>query len=277
MHMGINFPTEIPLETRNAAVSFFSAGKVKESLLVLAEAGLLRPEDGRMVSDKTDSQEWSKFLHFLSDQAAADEEDRKAAKVVALYPFILTHVVSLGVLGLWRLSGEFVSLSYLFVACVPALLTGWFCLFTGWRWGCYSTRSGAGLRGLIPWLSVARRRRSLSRFAAYAGYGLRVGRPFPESLRVAGEASGSAVLREASEDLAERGEQGQPPGLYMHAHLCFPEDFAHTVRKGEEEDDLAEYFEYLSRRYRELARMSLWQFFFWTPKLAILPIVPLLF
>jgi hypothetical protein len=262
--------TALPESVRLEAVQHLQAGKGARALAALGRAGLWDAAGERLMPyNPEDREQWRKTLYFLQTQAEEDEQHYRWRRRASLYPLLMTHAVAIGLCILFALHTEPGGLLTAFLTIVPLLLTAWFCGLFGVFGEKLLPSWSQPVVDRLPGLGQYCQSHALARFAAFAEGSLQLGKDVSQALRTAGLASSRADFYAAAEDLAQRAENQQPPGLYMHAHLCFPEDFAHTVRKGENEEDLQGHFEFLARQQAEKARQSLAHFFFWLPKIAV--------
>ncbi|RFC49319.1 MAG: Type II secretory pathway, component PulF/Type II secretory pathway, component PulF [Verrucomicrobia bacterium] len=118
----------------------------------------------------------------------------------------------------------------------------------------------------LPLFGGARRDLCLQRFASIFQVYLRCGSTFSVALDGAGEATQSAVLAKAADDLASRAEAGEAIGEHLQANRVFPTDFARSLANAERVGGLEEDLGRWTAHYRQTVADRLDQIGVWVPK-----------
>ncbi|MEX2578537.1 MAG: type II secretion system F family protein [Verrucomicrobiales bacterium] len=133
-----------------------------------------------------------------------------------------------------------------------------------------SRRSGAvdALVNRIPLLGKARRAVAMERFSQVFEIFLLAGKKMSDSLAGAGKASGSGLIREASQAGSRLVAQGDRLAAAIYAApSAFPHDFARGIDAAEESGQLDRELAEWGRFYSEAAAEAMEQLAEWTPKL----------
>ena len=135
--------------------------------------------------------------------------------------------------------------------CLVLFLAAW--VGSGRAMGLHRGRS-FGLLRWFPWVGAMLRGYEASGFADLMALLLEHGVPYPEALRLAGEASGDDALAGASRGIAAAVERGDPPADALRSAGAFPPLLRWVLSSGSRQGNLVEGLRQMATRYRSDAR-----------------------
>jgi general secretion pathway protein F len=138
---------------------------------------------------------------------------------------------------------------------LPIVLAGFCLLWVGSR-RALSLDGGRGFDVLrwFPWMGKLVSGFEAASFADLLALLIEQRVPYPEALRLAGEASGDAALARSSEDLASAVERGLSPDVALEGRSAFPPLLRWLLATGPRQGDLVAALKQMSDRYRNEAR-----------------------
>lgn len=162
---------------------------------------------------------------------------------------------------------------------VIALVVLWLLILGGgaaWRWlSSRSVQSVSVERWLnrVPFMGAARRHWALARFTQVAHACLLAGMSMSETLRIAGRAAQSALIRQASEDASEQIIAGQRLAESMAESGAFTTDFIHALATAEEVGRLDEEMARWTAAETMMANEAIERASQWLPKIGYVLVV----
>lgn len=216
------------------------------------------------------------FNHLARYFAAMDGAARQATGAL-IYPLILLHMAVL----LPELPAIIVAQEndHPVRRIVLSLLVLWGVLIgcgIAWRWlVARSSESVAVDGGLnrIPFIGKARQHWALARFTQVAHACLLAAMNMSETLRIAGRASQSALIRAASDTAAEQIIAGERLSVSMAQTRVFPRDFIHALGTAEEVGRLDDEMARWTAAETMLANESIERASQWLPKIGYVLVV----
>ncbi len=183
------------------------------------------------------------FNHLARYFAAMDGAARQARGAL-IYPLILVHMAILLPELPAFISPE--ENNHPLRRIVIALVVLWLLILGGsaaWRWLSNRAIESASVdRWLnrVPFMGAVRRHWALARFTQVSHACLLAAMSMSETLRIAGRAAQSAVIRQASEDASEKIVAGQRFAESMAETGAFTTEFIHSIATAEETGRLDE-------------------------------------
>ena len=184
-----------------------------------------------------------------------------------LFVFIVTSVIprflevfgslGLSVHGALRVLGRLGESAWYWGPVFPVLLLASAVLWFRSR-SALSFQSGRsfGLLRMFPWVGSMMAGFEASSFADLLALLLEFNVPYPEALRLAGDASGDPVLARGSHEISEAVERGLPPDEAMRSRREFPPLLRWVLATGPAHGDLVVALRQLAKRYRSRARFQ---------------------
>jgi general secretion pathway protein F len=178
-----------------------------------------------------------------------------AARVI---PRFVTAFASLGVPAGWsvRLLGGLADSVWIWGPVVPVAMAGLLGVWVGTR-GAFGRRGGASaLLRAFPWMGSMMRGFEASGFAEVLALLVEHGVPYPEALRLAGEASGEPGLARSARALADAVARGVPPAEALRGPSDFPPLLHWLLATATHQADFPATLRQMAARYRSLARFQ---------------------
>ena len=218
-------------------------------------------------------------LEGLATYARGYSEARRTIGLALMYPLIvLTLAYSLFLFLLYFLIPKFEAVLADFNIPVhgSVAVLGWFAgkvpllwpllplalvVLAGW-W--LSTRRAVSLQGgrrpgvlrRFPWMGKLMSRFEAASFADLLALLIEHGVPYPEALRLAGQASGDRAIVQTSSAVAAAVERGEDPASALRGQSAFPPLLHWVVATGPRQADLVHALRQMAARYRSDARFQ---------------------
>jgi type IV pilus assembly protein PilC len=199
-------------------------------------------------------------LHRLAAHHTQLHAIQRQAALSCAYPLLLLHFALL-LLPVLRaaFAGQIQALTvggYLLTVALSLLpvwgVAGWLAML--------ALQESPLLGRLADWLPFFRgycRSRALADFTFTLGNLLDAGVVADQAWLIASEASHSPALRASGQKIHEAAAQGEPPGLHLPRHACFPKEYAGFYRAGELNGQLDHNLRLLAEQSHEHARLCL--------------------
>jgi type II secretory pathway component PulF len=210
------------------------------------------------------------FNHLARYFSAMDGARRQATSAL-IYPLILLHLA----IFLPELPAIIVAQEedHPMRRLALALIGLWVAIIAGtvlWRWLTKKATTSAAVDAWlnrVPFVGAARQHWALARFTQVAHACLLAAINMSEMVRIAGTASQSGLLKQASEVAADHVLQGEPLSLSLAETGDFPAEFVHGIATAEEVGRLDEEMARWTAAETMMANEAIHRASLWLPKI----------